>query len=413
MDMIQTAAKTPEGVLEVGGTAARQEIGSSRSSLDSDSRGGYSDKDRSKGSATLKVRNDNWKIQRTESGYESSDRLSNGSGNLDSPVVENLSSKDLRPIPELHLTRDPQRRNDDLKADILYSTFSIGEQGRTSPDLQETNTLSGQRIQRRSAFRYTPGILEANNGLDSEQEENVDGSPVSPVPPYLAKTSSSEWNSSDDLAGPFSEQEDTGTVGHNFSHNYLPPLPPKTFGSSHVDPSGICSQPPEVPTRSSPRNELKNGLLPLSHTTLRRWIETPAEHRLSSDASSKSGSSDQDRNDLSASESDERLPSPKPRHDDRTDSPSLTALPTTYFSVDNCMTDTYRAKYHKKPATYMKAEDHTSSGESDVDGRGLPLPDVQPPEPSKSRSESGYSTTKTTAKWNPVTPKGLDEHGFL
>ncbi|KAG8006207.1 Inactive ubiquitin carboxyl-terminal hydrolase 53 [Nibea albiflora] len=300
----------------------RHETGSSRSSLDSDSRGGYSDKDRSKGSATLKVRNDNWKIQRTESGYESSDRLSNGSGNLDSPVVENLSSKDLRSIPELHLTR-------------------------------------------RSAFRYTPGILEKNNGLDSEQEENVDGSP--------------------------------------------------TFGSSHVDSSGICSQPPEVPTRSSPRNEPRNGLLPLSHTTLRRWIETPAEHRLSSDASSKSGSSDQDRNDLSASESDERLPSPKPGHDDRTDSPSLTdmALPTTYFSVDNCMTDTYRAKYHKKPATYMKAEDHTSSGESDVDGRGHPLPDVQPPEPSKSRSESGYSTTKTTAKWNPVTPKGLDEHGFL
>lgn len=79
----------------------RHETGGSRSSLESDSRGGYSDKDRSKSSATLKVRNDNWKIQRTESGYESSDRLSN----LDSPVVENISSKNLRPIPELPLTR--------------------------------------------------------------------------------------------------------------------------------------------------------------------------------------------------------------------------------------------------------------------------------------------------------------------
>lgn len=246
---------------------------------------------------------------------------------------------------------------------------------------------------RRRAFRYTPGILEKNNGLDSGQEENVDGSPVSPVPPYLAKTSSSEWNSSDDLAGPFSEQEETGTVAHNdpFSHNYPPPLPPKTYGSSHRDSSGVHSQPPEVPTQSSPRNEPKNGLSPLLHTTFRRWIETPAEHRLSSDASSKSGSSDQDRNDLSASESDERVPSPKPGHEDSTDSPGLTdmVLPTTYFSVDNCMTDTYRAKYHKKPALYMKAEDHTSSGESDVEGRRLPLPDVQPPEPSKSRSESG------------------------
>lgn len=246
---------------------------------------------------------------------------------------------------------------------------------------------------RRRAFRYTPGILDKNNGLDSGQEENVDGSPVSPGPPYFAKTSSSEWNSSDDLTGPFSEQEETGTVGHNdpFSHNYPPPIPPKNFGSSHADLSGIHAHPPEVPTRSSPRNEPNNGMSPLSHTILRRWIETPAEHRLSSDASSKSGSSDQDRNDLSASESDERLPSPMPGHDDGTDSPGLTemVLPTTYFSVDNCMTDTYRAKYHKRPVLYMKAEDHTSSGESDIEGRGLPLPDVQPPEPSRSRSESG------------------------
>ncbi|XP_071333707.1 inactive ubiquitin carboxyl-terminal hydrolase 53 isoform X2 [Trachinotus anak] len=410
--------RKPKSLMTIYEDEQRHETGGSRSSLDSDGRGGYSDKDRSKGPATLNVRSDNWKIQRTESGYESSDRLSNGSANLDSPVVENLSSKDLRPIPELHLTRDhfPQKSSDDLKADILHSTFSTAEQGRKSPDLQDANILSGQPIQRR-AFRYTPGILEKNNGLDSEQEENVDGSPVSPVPPYLAKTSSSEWNSSDDLAGPFSEQEETGTVAHidSYMNSHPPPLPPKTFGSSHTDPSGVHSQPWEVPIRLSPRNEPKNGSSPLSHTTLRRWIETPAEHRLSSGASSKSGSSDQDRNDLSASESDERLPSPKPGHDDGTDSPSLTdmVLPTTYFSVDNCMTDTYRAKYHKRPALYIKAEDHASSGESDAEGRGLPLQDVQPPEPSKSRSESGYSTTKTTAKWNPVTPKGLDEHGFL
>lgn len=412
--------RKPKSLMTIYEDEQRNETGGSRSSLDSDGRGGYSDKDRSKGSATLKVRSDNWKIQRTESGYESSDRLSNGSANLDSPVVENLSSKDLRPIPEMHLTRDhfSQKSGDDLKADILRSTFSTGEQGRRSPDLQDAHILSGQHIQRTRAFRYTPGILEKNNGVDSEQEDNLDGSPVSPVPPYLAKTSSSEWNSSDDLAGPFSEQEETGTVGRidSFMHNHPPPLPPKNFGSSHTDPSGVHSQPREVPTRSSPRNEPKNGSSPLSHATFRRWIETPAEHRLSSGASSKSGSSDQDRNDLSASESDERLPSPKLGHSDGTDSPTRSdiGLPTTYFSVDNCMTDTYRAKYHKRPPLpFMRAEEHASSGESDAEGRGLPLQDVQPPEPSKSRSESGYSTTKTTAKWNPVTPKGLDEHGFL
>lgn len=245
------------------------------------------------------------------------------------------------------------------------------------------------RSSRRRAFRYTPGILEKNNGLDDEREKNVDSSPV---PPYLAKTSSSEWNSSDDLVGQFSEQEENGSgPADSLSHSFPLPLPLKTFGNSRTDPSGIHSLPPEVPEWFSSRSEPKNGSSPHSHTSLRRWIETPAEHRLSSDASSKSGSSDQERNDLSASESDERLPSPKSRHDDGTDSQTLTdrVLPTTYFSVDNCMTDTYRAKYHKRPAVYVRAQDHMSSGESDVEGRGHPLTDVQTLEPSKSRTESG------------------------
>lgn len=243
---------------------------------------------------------------------------------------------------------------------------------------------------RRRAFRYTPGVLEKNNGLDNGHEESVDGSPVSPVPPYLMKTSSSGWNSLDDLAGPFSEQEESGTATPKdpLLYKYPPPLPPKTFVSSHPDSSSVPSQVPEQP---SPRYEPKNVLSPLSHTTLRRWIETPAEHRLSSDASSKSGSSDQDRNDVSASESEERTPSPKPGHEDDTDSPGVMdpVLPTTYFSVDNCMTDTYRAKYHKRSALYAKTEEHTSSGESDIEGRRLPVSDLQPGEPFKSKSESG------------------------
>ncbi|XP_068163899.1 inactive ubiquitin carboxyl-terminal hydrolase 53 isoform X2 [Antennarius striatus] len=390
----------------------RHDIAGSWTSLESESRGGYGEKDRTKIPAARKVRNDTWKIQRTESGYESSDRLSNSSANLDSPVVENLSGKDLRPAPELHLPRDhfPPRRADDMKADILYSAFLTGEHGRRSPDLQDKNDFPGPLIHRR-AFRYTPGILEKHEDPDSEREENVDGSPLSPgspILPYLAKTSSSEWNSSDDFAGPLAEHDDPASHDDPFSHIRPPPLPAKTIGGGHTSLSGVHTQPAEAP---NPKNDLPH----LSHSTFRRWIETPAEHRLSSDASSKSGSSDQDRNDLSASESEERLPSPKSGPDDGTDSPGQTdtVLPTTYFSVDNCMTDTYRAKYHKKPALYLKAEDRASSGDSDVEGRRVPLPDVQPPEPSRSRLESGYATTKTTAKWNPVTPKGLDEHGFL
>ncbi|XP_061664471.1 inactive ubiquitin carboxyl-terminal hydrolase 53 [Syngnathoides biaculeatus] len=344
----------------------RHENGSGRGSPDSLGRGGYVDKDTSKGAAALKVRNDSWKFQRTESGYESSDKISNSSANLDSPVVENFPPKELRPMPELQLTRDqfPPKASDD---DASHATFSTSEKGRKSPDLRDSN----KPLRRKRAFRCTPGVMQSN-GPDSEREDNTD-SPVSPAPPYLTKTSSSERISSDDLAGPFSEREE---------------FPPKPLGRDHAG----SSDPPEIPARRP-----QSATAALSHNTLIRWIETPAERRLSSDAGSGK-SSDQDRNDLSAGESDERTSGRE-----GAESPDV-VLPTTYFSVDNCMTATYRAKYHKRPALNMRAEDHTSSGESDVDARRLPADRPQP----------GYSaSTKPVAKWNPVTPKGLDEHGFL
>lgn len=239
-------------------------------------------------------------------------------------------------------------------------------------------------LRRKRAFRYTPGVLERNSGLDSGQEENVDGSPVSPAPPYLAKTSSSEWNSSDDLAGPPSEQEESSNVGPLSA----PPVPPKTYALAHPDIPDV-PPPPLGLTQSGPRNQPRNGPSLLSHNTLRRWIETPPEHRFSSDTSSKSGSSDQDRTDPSASESDERAPSPNPgrREDADSPGPADVVLPTTYFSVDNCMTDTYRAQYHRRPAQFTRAEEHTSSGESDAEWRRLPG-DVPLTEP-RTRPESG------------------------
>lgn len=97
--------RKPKSLMTIYEDEQRHDIAGSWTSLDSESRSGYNDKDPSKALAPRKVRNDNWKIQRTESGYESSDRLSNSSANLDSPVVENLSSKDLRPIPELYPSR--------------------------------------------------------------------------------------------------------------------------------------------------------------------------------------------------------------------------------------------------------------------------------------------------------------------
>ncbi|XP_028851105.1 inactive ubiquitin carboxyl-terminal hydrolase 53-like [Denticeps clupeoides] len=403
--------RKPKSLMTIYEDEQRHEMGS-RSSLDSDSHGGPQDQERIKGQANLKVRSDNWKIQRTESGYESSDRLSNGSANLDSPVVENVITKELRPIPEAHPSRDQfyHRRYDDSRsrdAEISHTTISYGEYLRKPQDL-----LSSPSLQRRRAFKHTPGSLEKNEEMEDELDE-VDGGLF---PSYLPKTSSSEWNSSDDLTGPFSEQEDTlqhssdttptfppFSSRQHIYRNFAPPLPPKPFS---LQPREDGPSPPLPP---------RNG-----HSGPQRWAESLVDPNTlsSSDSSSKSGSSDQERNELSASEGEERFTSHWPHQDSPL--PSDTVLPTTYFSVDSCMTDTYRAKYHKRPPLYMindaKADDPSSSGESDHGDGTVPSSSSPLPEEGRrpAKIEPGYATTtKPTAKWNPVSFKGLDEHGFL
>ncbi|XP_077608895.1 ubiquitin carboxyl-terminal hydrolase 53 isoform X4 [Crocuta crocuta] len=64
----------------------KQEIG--RSSLESSGKGA----EKNKGLKETKVHGDNWQMQRTESGYESSDHVSNGSANLDSPVIDGIGT---------------------------------------------------------------------------------------------------------------------------------------------------------------------------------------------------------------------------------------------------------------------------------------------------------------------------------
>lgn len=67
----------------------KQELGS-RSSLECNGQGA----ERSKGPREAQAHGDAWQVQRPESGYESSDRVSNGSASLDSPSVEGSGAKD-------------------------------------------------------------------------------------------------------------------------------------------------------------------------------------------------------------------------------------------------------------------------------------------------------------------------------
>ncbi|XP_016090505.1 inactive ubiquitin carboxyl-terminal hydrolase 53-like [Sinocyclocheilus grahami] len=114
---VRREERKPKSLMTIYEDEQRQDMGS-RSSLESE--------DRVKSSVSnLTIQTDNWKFQRTESGYESSDRLSSSSANLDSPVVENLSNKDMQSIPEANLSREPnyQRRYEDSTAEIPPSSI--------------------------------------------------------------------------------------------------------------------------------------------------------------------------------------------------------------------------------------------------------------------------------------------------
>lgn len=69
----------------------------SRSSLDSEEKGNL---EKAKGIIERNVHIDSWQIQRTESGYESSDHISNASANLDSPVIEGTSPVNTAAVKE-------------------------------------------------------------------------------------------------------------------------------------------------------------------------------------------------------------------------------------------------------------------------------------------------------------------------
>uniref|UniRef100_A0A8C9RXY7 Ubiquitin specific peptidase 53 n=1 Tax=Scleropages formosus TaxID=113540 RepID=A0A8C9RXY7_SCLFO len=395
----------------------KQETGS-HSSLDSVGRSAM-EKERTKSGPSHKVHSDNWKMQRTESGYESSDRLSNGSASLDSPVVESLAAKESRPVPELLLMREqlhPVRSDESLPVASLLPP-AHGEHPIKAPDCTDFPDLkSNCNLQRKMAFRHSPGSFESSDSSVGDSMIPVSNGrghgARSPTLPSPDKKSSSELNSSDDLLGSFSEPEDSETPpvpppreqSQALYYNLAPPpLPPKTYPVS-TNHGGLALRTAlqHEPSQASPR------LSPKAAPS--QAIPLAPEQRPPSGAgsSSSSGSSDPERSERFASDGDKWIFS----------GPSGSArkvLPTTYFSVDSCMTDSYRQKYHQQRATLHKvAGDHSSSGESELsDSSHQPSGESHSSDSLKAKLETAGYTSKTVAKWNPVTPRGLDEHGFL
>ncbi|KAK7912912.1 hypothetical protein WMY93_013123 [Mugilogobius chulae] len=93
----------------------------SHSSVDSDSRA--LQRGRLKGGPKTLLRSETWTIQRTESGYESSDRLSSGSTNPDSPGVDGFVLKDPR-AGEAQFKSQLHQKGAETKPNLSSPSFS-------------------------------------------------------------------------------------------------------------------------------------------------------------------------------------------------------------------------------------------------------------------------------------------------
>ncbi|XP_041839629.1 inactive ubiquitin carboxyl-terminal hydrolase 53 [Melanotaenia boesemani] len=425
----------------------RQET-ESHSSVESESRASQQRGSRLKSGPKTLLRSETWTIQRTESGYESSDRLSSGSTNPDSPGVDGFVVRpDQRSTPEVQLQSQLHQKGGNAKSNIMTSPSHNGKhqakpQGKKHDQVSLSHLKYSPSSRRKS--KYTSNTLrkavssERNSaGSENRQSEQHD---LTNCRGHIAKTSSSEWNSSDDLALSEPEDRESTYLSSNSeaaasdsqsSHISLPYHPPSNVTG---EPLQLNNQ-RQLGTTGSPHLRPTQRMFPHqaedSHTVFRpRMLQEPfpSSPRLSStsyisphkkpdmsglrtfsDASSKSGS-DPERGTQSSCESEERLTGCRV---EQTAPPQEVSL-TTYFNVDNCMTETYRLKYHNQRPLVLSATVPRTATASERRDNSHTLPsDTHSQDVPKARPETSHNSNKPTAKWNPVTAKGLDERGFL
>ncbi|XP_028445149.1 inactive ubiquitin carboxyl-terminal hydrolase 53 [Perca flavescens] len=428
----------------------------SHSSVESESRASQQRGSRLKGGPKTLLRSDTWTIQRTESGYESSDRLSSGSTNPDSPGVDGFVVKDQSLTPEAQLQSQLHQQGGDAKSSITSSPSHNGKhqpkpQGKNHDQVSHSHLKCSPSSRRKSKYTSNSSRKAVSSERDStgsdnrqsEQQELINcrvHTGESTALRHITKTSSSEWNSSDDLALSDSEDRENAYRSSNSeavaseshcSRMTLPYHPPSNVTAEPLQLNnqhqlGTTRSPHLRPTqRTSPhqgetshavfRPRMLQDPLPTSPRLPSTSYVSPHRKpdisglRTFSDASSKSGS-DPERSTPSSCESEERPTGCRVEQA----APAQEVSLTTYFTVDNCMTETYRLKYHNQrplvlsatvPRTVVVTERRDTSHTLVTDTHSQDVP--------KARPETSHNSNKPTAKWNPVTAKGLDERGFL
>ncbi|KAG8512591.1 Inactive ubiquitin carboxyl-terminal hydrolase 53 [Galemys pyrenaicus] len=415
----------------------KQEIGS-RSSLESSGKG----VEKNKSFKETKGRGDNWQLQRAESGYESSDHISNGSANLDFPVTdgngtvmdvsgvkEAVSFSDQVKTSNLNIERGnctshqsknhPEGLRKELKNSEVGAKF---HESHSQSHLQVKNALtkrshigetnekslpsSSSQIRkdhtaRRQNHQAEEWKLEKPSESKFSEWLNTENSETTGLPFHINDTSekqvnnpeivsqSSLWSShtrTNELkpeTAPLIQQQnmmepcysvnslprehlnqstckaDACQMPKLVCQNPPPPLPPKKYTiisvphSEKKDPLPDAKLPEMMKADSSglPKHSLRTvsepGLEVNNYVNDQKLKETfpVKEHagRIPYYPSSSSA------NEFQANLGTAVDVLCQSKTDSSSPGPNETIALTTYFSVDSCMTDTYRLKYHQRP----------------------------------------------------------------
>ncbi|XP_029425695.1 inactive ubiquitin carboxyl-terminal hydrolase 53 isoform X2 [Nannospalax galili] len=425
----------PKGLVTIYEDEVKQEAGS-RSSLESSGKGAESNSGLTEG----KARGSNWQMQRTESGYESSDHVSNESANLDSPVTDGNGTEmatsavkeaafgeqikmsilntdcvdcvpqqsknqlegfkkelqdletsytfhDLHPESHLqirshlikrshiretnnklfpsaspqtvkdHTAREHVHPSNELKAEkpngCKSSECSIENSERTGlPSQDDSISMSGKRFNSNEAV--------SSSSLHSHIRTVVLKPERRPlIPQQNATKQCSERTLSREHVTQSICRPDGCQMPELLCHNSPPPLPPKKYALTSVPQSEKAEFISDTRltdifkanSSSLPKNDVSTVSEPASEVIAymnnERCKET-VQGKLHPDHSS-----DLLYNSLTLdfqAHSDTAVDVfCQPNQDSTSVSSNETVSLTTYFSVDSCMTDTYRLKYHQRP----------------------------------------------------------------
>ncbi|NWW71333.1 UBP53 hydrolase, partial [Climacteris rufus] len=428
-----------KGLMTIYEDEAKQDTGS-RSSLDSEGKGNA---EKSKGFTERKIHGDNWQIQRTESGYESSDHISNGSANPDSPIIEGINTADAKNVKEsascseqnlptkkadsvLHAVPQQNRnfhatdlRKDQISFEVNYrphvgfpselhlqvpsppvkraempeTTRKFFPSSALQPVLKEimksdsrskANDLISQQncCERLPPERFEKATM-ALLGADSSSHPHTDNAcgrkpspgdfaPPGQLQPHHTRTPGPKVGpgpcAPQNLAerpavpaGPPGElrRVDALWLPEAVYQNVPPPLPPKKYTLSALSASENDSAADVRSTEALQNNPARQTGAPsksASEASVLPAEQRPKEPFPGNELFVRKPDSPPR---LSVNEfwtvsenllkKGSRHTAPSPGYADGNDSVSL----TTYFSVDSCMTDTYRMKYHQRPKLYF------------------------------------------------------------